>query len=158
MYQEPKQQEDEERSVQEVSSLSLLWCLWLAEEGKEKTMVLPTFEMSWEPITVPICRAALVNTEDLPIKLKFGNVPGCFQGIWGKMFLFLDNENYHISWLQQGSPNWKNVQMCFTKSGHIPNKGNQRNSFQHCSIYMCYRLKRKIFSPVALVYNRKRPC
>jgi len=52
----------------------------------------------------------------------------------------------------------KNVQMCFTRSGHIPNKGNQRNSFQHCSIYMCYRWKRKIFSPVALAYNHKCLC
>lgn len=50
----------------------------------------------------------------------------------------------------------ENVQICFTMSGHILNKGNQRNSFQHCSIYMCYRLKRKILSPVGLAYNHKR--
>lgn len=87
--------------------MSLLWCLWLVEEGKEKTVALHTFETSQETTQFPICRAALINIEDLPIKLKFGNVPGCFQGIWGKMFLFLDNQNYHISWVQQGSLNWK---------------------------------------------------
>lgn len=45
-----------------------------------KTAVLYTLEKSQEP-TAPICGAAFVNTEDLPTKLKFGDVPGCFQGI-----------------------------------------------------------------------------
>lgn len=65
----------------EVSCLSLLRCLGLVEEGKEKTVVLHTLEMSQEPTQFPSAQQRLVNTEGLPIKLKVGNVPGCFQGI-----------------------------------------------------------------------------